>query len=1188
MKRRSKVGGKAGKAGRRKAATPKRSVPAKAVPGRRSAATGQETETARLTRELKEALERQWATAEVLNAISRSKFELQTILQTVVDTASRLCRADASVIFQLEGGVYRFAAGYSLNPTYVEHERQTPISPGPGTLVGRAAMSWQVVRIEDAWTDPLYEQKAVVGVGRSMLGMPLMHEGEPIGVIGLSRNRVDPFAQREVELVSTFAAQAVIAIENARLFEAEQQRTRELRESLEQQTATADVLRVISSSPGELQPVFQTMLQNAVRICNAKFGNLWVREGDKFRIVAMHGASQEYRDVLFSEPLLQPHPQSAGGRAVSTGQVVQIADISTAPTYGEKMRTATIELAKARTLVTVPMLKEQEVVGIITIYRQEVRPFTDKQVDLLRNFAAQAVIAIENTRLLNELRQRTNDLTESLEQQTATSEVLGVISSSPGELEPVFQTMLENATRICEAKFGTLFLCEGDTFRVVAMHNEPAALAEWRLRQPVFRPGPGLALTRSAQLKQVIQVADITADKAYFEGDPDRRAVAKLGGYRAVLAVPMIKDDQVIGVFTIFRQEPGPFTDKQIALVQNFAAQAVIAIENTRLLNELRQRTDDLSESLEQQTATSKVLEVISRSAFDLHAVFETVAESSVRLCGADRAFIFRFDGELLRMAVAYNSPPEFTAWVEQHPIRPGRHSGSARAALERRTIHIPDVRVDPEYTYGAKDAEAIRTVLGVPILKGDDLLGVMMIYHLEGVRPFTEKQIALVETFADQAAIAIENARLFEAEQQRTRELSESLEQQTATAEVLQVINASPGALAPVFEAMLEKAMHLCEADFGGLWTMEEDRYVAVALRGVPQPYATFLAETTAIPGPGTAPYRFLRGERLIHNLDLAAEEPYRTGDPQRRALVDLGGARTALQVPLSKEDAVLGVITIYRQEVQPFTDKQIALVQNFAAQAVIAIENTRLLNELRESLQQQTATADVLKVISRSTFDLEAVLNTLVEAAARLCGADKAQILRPSEKANSFYSAASYGHSPEYQEYFKTITIAPGREGVVGRVLLERKPVQIADVLADPEYQFTEAQRLGGFRTHLGLPLLREGNPIGILVVSRVTVRPFDDKHIELLTTFADQAVIAIENTRLLNELRQSLQQQTATADVLKVISRSTFDLQAVLDTLVEVGSALVRGGHGSNPPPDRGRLLRRGEIRLLARIH
>ena len=230
-----------------------------------------------------------------------------------------------------------------------------------------------------------------------------------------------------------------------------------------------------------------------------------------------------------------------------------------------------------------------------------------------------------------------------------------------------------------------------------------------------------------------------------------------------------------MGVICVTQTESQPFTDKQIELVSTFADQAVIAIENTRLLNELRQRTEDLSESLQQQTAASEVLQVISRSAFDLQPVFQTVAESSVRLCGADRAFIFRFDGELLRMAVAYNAPPEFAEWVAQHPIRPGRHSGSARAALERRTIHIPDVRADPEYTYGAKDAEAIRTVLGVPILKGDDLLGVMMIYHLQGVRPFTPKQIALVETFADQAAIAIENVRLFHEIQDKSRQLADA-----------------------------------------------------------------------------------------------------------------------------------------------------------------------------------------------------------------------------------------------------------------------------------------------------------------------------------------------------------------------------------------------------------------------------
>ena len=413
--------------------------------------------------------------------------------------------------------------------------------------------------------------------------------------------------------------------------------------------------------------------------------------------------------------------------------------------------------------------------GTIAIYRQEVRPFADKQIELVKNFAAQAVIAIENARLLNELRQ-------SLEQQTATSEVLQVISSSPGDLEPVFAAMLENAVRICDAKWGNIHRWDGDALHLLATHNTPLAFAEARGRSPNY-PGSDTAFFgRVVATKTVAHVADAAAEQPYIErSNPAFVAAVELGGARTALAVPMLKENELIGALALARQEVRPFTDEQIALVTNFAAQAVIAIENARLLSELRQ-------SLEQQTATANVLEVISRSAFDLRAVFETVAESSVRLCGADRAFIFQFDGELLRMAASYNATPEFAEWVNEHPIRPGTHSGSARAALERRTIHIPDVRADPDYVYGAKDVETIRTVLGVPILKGDELLGVMMIYHLE-VRPFTDKQIALVETFADQAAIAIENVRLFEAEQQRAHENARLLQElRESTQEVVKL----------------------------------------------------------------------------------------------------------------------------------------------------------------------------------------------------------------------------------------------------------------------------------------------------------------------------------------------------------------------------------------------------------------
>ena len=379
------------------------------------------------------------------------------------------------------------------------------------------------------------------------------------------------------------------------------------------------------------------------------------------------------------------------------------------------------------------------------------------------------------------------ELSDERRQRTATSEVLRLLSGSHGDLNHLFDTLLANATNLCQANFGTLSLYEGDAFRIVAMHNVPPGLAELRRREPLVRAGP---LLHIAETKGLLHIADYAEYVASHPADSDAAAFAKLTGVRTTLEVPMLKNDDVVGAIVIYRTEVRSFDDREIVLIKDFAAQAVIAIENARLLNELRQRTNDLSqrstdltEALDQQTATANVLEVISRSAFDLKAVFETVAESCVRLCGADRAFIFRFDGELLRMAVAFNSSPEFVEWVAKNPIRLGRHSGSARAGLERRTIHIADVLTDPEYVYGAKDVEAIRTILGVPILKGDSLLGVMMIYRLE-VRPFTDRQIALVETFADQAAIAIENVRLLDELRERTEEvvkLNQQLEHRVA-----------------------------------------------------------------------------------------------------------------------------------------------------------------------------------------------------------------------------------------------------------------------------------------------------------------------------------------------------------------------------------------------------------------------
>jgi GAF domain-containing protein/anti-sigma regulatory factor (Ser/Thr protein kinase) len=946
--------------------------------------------------------------------------------------------------------------------------------------------------------------------------------------------------------------------QNAELRRLLDARTAELDEALDQQKATAEILQIINSSSGDLAPVFEAILRKAHSLCGISYSSLHLYDGERFQVVAARNLPEAFAKLLrewSSEPDNPVRRQLLAG-----ARLVHIADCAE---LDHPMARAVVEVGGMRTALFVSLRKGDPLLGMIAAGRPEVRPFTEKEIARFESFAAQAVIAIENARLLTETR-------AALDQQTATAEVLRIINSSPGDLAPVFDAMLERALRLCEGAFGNFWTYDGERLHAVAMRGVPAAFMDFA-REPL-RPGPETGLGRVLGGERVVHIADVRAGAAYQSRDPLRVATVELAGGRTLLLVPLRKDDALLGIFSVYRQEVRPFSDKQIALVQNFAAQAVIAMENARLLNDLEARTRDLQEALKYQTATSDVLKVISRSSADPDPVLATLVETAARICQADMSQIYTMREGFAQYAAAFGSNPEFERLLMGRSIAPGRNTLVGRTMLVRRVVCVDDAANDPEYWSEAQRIGRIRTGLGVPLLREDELIGVICLARSR-VEPFTDRQIELVRTFADQAVIAIENARLLNDLEARTRDLQEALEYQTATSDVLKVISRSTFDLEAVLETVVTTAVRLCRADSAVIYRNDGGEYCwAVGHMLVPE-YEKLERAVRIRPGTGTVVGRAAMAGRSVQILDAWTDPLYEAKGDAR-----VGGVHTMIGVPLLRENAPIGVIGLARRRIEAFSEGEIQLVTTFADQAVIAIENARLFDELRTRTAELGRSVDELRLLNEvgqavsSTLDLGAVLSTILGRSVALTGADAGAVFRYSRAERAFRLVEAAGLDDAYARRVRDLRVAE-TETVMTEAAARRAPIQLADLATRSKTPLVEASLAAGLHSALVVPLVGPERILGAMVLQRRAAGEFPKETVRLMQTIASQSVLAIQNARLYREIAEKSEQLAlASAHKSHFLANMSHELRTPLNAILGYAELLVDGIYGVLPAKAR----------------